>query len=154
MTNFISFSKVRMEGSPPRRRRRLLLNDEANPQPDIQQNRVKLSPCSYCQLDLDVTNFEEHLLNSNICRSLYMKSLGVATVDGILMRTFDCIFCPAKFCKLTDHLRMSAACKDRYFQRLGVDNLKWVIILDDFVSEDRCQQMQDHPTIFGIKSTQ
>ena len=116
-----------MEGSPPRRRRRLS-NDEENPQPDIQpdiqQNRVKYSPCCHCQIECDVTNLEDHLLNSNNCRNLYMKSLGVTTVDGILMRTFDCIFCDAKFCKLTDHLRMSAVCQDRYFQRLGVDNLK------------------------------
>ena len=109
-----------MEESPPRRRRRL----NENSQNDDQQARIKDSPCSFCQLNLDVTNLEEHLQNSNNCRSLYLKWLKVTTVDGILMRTFDCIFCDAKFCKLTDHLRVSINCKDRYFERLGIDNIK------------------------------
>ena len=111
-----------MEGSPPRRRRRL--NNDETSQADIQQSRVKNSPCSFCPLNLDVTNFEEHLKNSFNCRSLYFKLLKVTTVDGILMWTFDCIFCDAKFCKLTDHLRISVNCKERYFAKLGTDNIK------------------------------
>ena len=111
-----------MEGSPPHRRRRL--NDPLNPPANVELTRVKDSLCFFCPLNLDVTNFEAHMQLSDDCRNLYMKLLVVDTIDGIMTKTFDCIFCPARFCKLSDHLRGSPACRDRYFQRMGVDNLK------------------------------
>ena len=119
---FIRF--VSMEGGPPRRRRRH--DPPVNPQDDVHVNeqRVKNSPCCFCELNLDVTNFEDHIQGSENCRSLYMKLLKVSTVDGILLKTFDCIFCLAKFYKLSDHLRNSADCRDRYFDRYQVHNLK------------------------------
>ena len=112
-----------MEGSPPCRRRRLT-NPPQNSQESVEQKRVKNSPCCFCQLNLDVTNFENHILDSEICRNLYKKLFGVTTVDGILVKTFDCLFCPARFFKLFDHLGNSAECRLKYFERLGVDNLK------------------------------
>lgn len=111
-----------MEGSPPPRRRRL--NDPLNPPANVEQNRVKNNLCFFCPRNLDVTNFEDHMQHSDNCRNLYMNLLGVDTIDGIVLKIFDCICCPAKFCKLSDHLRASPACRDRYFQRMGVDNLK------------------------------
>ena len=111
-----------MERSPPRRRRRR--NDPPTNPHYVEQNRVKNTPCCFCQLNLDVTNFEDHLQGSEICRNLYKKLHGVSTVNGILLKTYDCFYCPAKFYKLFDHLRNSAGCRDRYFERLGVDNLK------------------------------
>ena len=112
-----------MEGSPPRRRRRLT-NPPQDPHVSVEQRRVKNSPCGFCPLNLDVTNFENHIQDSDICRNLYKKLFGVSTVDGILMKTFDCLFCPARFYKLYDHLCTSAECRIKYFERLGVDNLK------------------------------
>ena len=106
--------------SPPRRRRRLSPSLEAS----VEQKRIKNSPCSFCNLSKNVTNFEEHIQNSDYCRNLYMKLHRVSTVDGILIKTFDCIFCPAKIYRLTDHLSNAADCRARYFQRFHVDVLK------------------------------
>ena len=111
-----------MEG-PPRRRRRH--DPPVNPQDvNVEQQRVKNSLCCFCPLNLDVTNFEDHIQESENCRRLYMKLLKVSTVDGILIKTFDCIFCPARFYKLYDHLRNSVDCRDSYFNRYQVNNLK------------------------------
>ena len=120
----ILFSKrFRMEGGPPRRRRRLD-NHDTNPRGNVEHYRVKNRPCCFCQLDLDVRTFENHIQGSDICRSLYMSWLGVSSIDGVLLKTFNCIFCPAKCYKLTDHLLNAPECKNRYFQRLDVDNLR------------------------------
>ena len=114
---------LEMEASPPRRRRRL--NDPVtNPQGNVEHFRVKNRPCCFCQLNLDVTNFENHLQGSVHCRRLYMSWLKVSSVEGILLKTFDCIFCQARCYKLTNHLINAPDCRNRYFQRLDVDNLK------------------------------
>ena len=107
-------------GSPPRRRRRPNTPTSSS----VKRKKVKANPCSFCNHIKDVFSLEDHLKENDYCKNLYMRYHKVSTIDAVLIKVFDCIFCPAKFCKITDHLKTHQPCKDAYFEKFGVNEIK------------------------------
>ena len=107
-------------GSPPRRRRRPNTPTSSS----VKRKKVKANPCSFCHRVKDVFSLQDHLEENVHCKNLYMRYLKVSKMDQVLVRVFDCLFCSAKFCKITDHLRTHQTCKDAYFLKFGVNDIK------------------------------
>lgn len=108
------------DGSPPRRRRRLNGPSSSS----VRRRKVKSGPCSFCHHVKDVFSLEAHLLETEYCKNLYMRYLKVTSMDALLVKVFDCLFCAAKFNKISDHLKNHPACKERYFTKFNVHDVK------------------------------
>ena len=106
--------------SPPRRRRRLHGPSSSS----VRRKKIKSQPCSFCNRYKDFSTLEDHLQDSEYCRNLYMRYLKVSTLDGVLLKTFDCLFCPTKFSRLSDHLRTHPDCKERYTRKYNIKDIK------------------------------
>ena len=107
-------------GSPPRRRRRLNGPSSSS----VRRRKVKAGPCSFCHRAEDVFSLEAHLVETDYCRNLYMRHFKVSSMDAVLVKVFDCIYCPAKFNKISDHLRTHPVCKERYYNKFNVQDVK------------------------------
>ena len=81
---------------------------------------LKNKHCFFCNLEPNQLNFENHLRVSPRCLSLYERKLKVKDIEGVLVSLFPCLFCNATT-RLQYHLERHPSCRDKYFQRWGVD---------------------------------
>ena len=85
------------------------------------QHILKNKHCYFCNIETNQSNFENHLRGSSRCLSLYERKLKVKSIDGVLLSLFPCLFCSNGTTRLQYHLERHPSCRDKYFQRWGVD---------------------------------
>ena len=106
----------------PRRRRGILANYFSSP--TARQQRKKSSPCMFCNSNNDVFSLGEHLERSSNCKYCYFSLLHVSSIDGVIAKTFTCMFCPNGGNYLKPHLNSSNACLEAYFAKFNVSTIK------------------------------
>ena len=86
------------------------------------QHILKNNHCYFCNLEPNQSNFENHLRGSQRCLSLYERKLKIKGIEGVLLMLFPCLFCCYNgTSRLQFHLERHPNCRDKYFQRWGVD---------------------------------
>lgn len=108
--------------TPRRRRRGTLANYFSSP--TARQQRLKNSPCMFCDAIKDVHSLRDHLERSSNCRHLYFSLLHVSSIDGIMCKTFKCLFCNDGGNYLRSHLNSSNACFNGYCTKFNVTTIK------------------------------
>ena len=84
------------------------------------QHILKNKHCYFCNVEPNQSNLEIHLRGNQRCLSLYERKLKTKGIDGVLLLLFPCLFCNATT-RLQYHLERHPSCRDKYFQRWGVD---------------------------------
>ena len=108
--------------TPRRRRRGTLANYFSSP--TARQQRLKISPCMFCDAVKDVHSLRDHLERSSNCRHLYFSLLHVSSTDGVMCKTFKCLFCNEGGNYLRSHLNSSNACFNGYCIKFKVTTIK------------------------------
>ena len=90
---------------------------------------LKSENCCFCNEDHDRHSMEEHLHRSENCLILYCRKLGVKTVDAILCRLYECLFCPARASKLFAHLEAEGneECRNKYLDKFSVESSRQAV---------------------------
>ena len=85
---------------------------------------VKGEHCNYCHRFVQKADLENHLIQSEPCGNLYFRKFKVRTMDGLMLKLYQCLFCPTKSKKLLTHLGSSPNCLDKYSRRFNVDSVE------------------------------
>ena len=82
----------------------------------LKKRQKKTSNCKYCiRFTFSSQQLENHMLESEVCASLYMRHERVNTIDGVLLKIFKCLCCCSKEnFKLKIHLERNNKCKKFY----------------------------------------
>ena len=108
------------QSSTPRTRRSLV--NLYRRSSSASQHILKNNHCYFCNLEPNQSNFENHLRGSQRCLSLYERKLKIKGIEGVLLMLFPCLFCCYNgTSRLQFHLERHPNCRDKYFQRWGVD---------------------------------
>ena len=92
--------------------------------PHARRERVKQSPCMFCPEHKDVLTLRDHLEASVLCRTNYYSLLKVNSIDGIMLKTYVCMFCQDAGSTLKTHLRSSNVCFQSFRERFNVDTIE------------------------------
>lgn len=88
---------------------------------------VKNRNCLFCRRDLEKLELEGHLQSDNVCFTLYKRKIHCNSINGILIRLYEkeCLFCNRQQGNsLQLHLEDSPQCRQSYFNRYNVDQIK------------------------------
>ena len=92
--------------------------------PHARRERVKQSPCMFCPEHKDVHTLRDHLEASVLCRTNYYSLLKVNSIDGIMLKTYVCMFCQDAGASLKTHLRSSNVCFQSFSEKFNVDTIE------------------------------
>ena len=106
----------------PKRRRGILSNYFSSP--TAKQLKMKSSPCMFCNSKETVLSLREHLDRSSNCKYCYFSLLHVSCIDGVLAKTFTCMFCARGGNYLKSHLTSSNVCLEAYYAKFNVTTIK------------------------------
>ena len=82
---------------------------------------VKDSHCHFCEADCDRETLQDHLSESERCRTLYLRKCHVNSIDAVMVLNFKCLFCDqTNFQIFYHHLEMFPACRAKYCAKFGV----------------------------------
>ncbi len=91
----------------------------------VRRMQLKPNHCLFCNVNVNRTNFENHLRGSDRCLSLYKRKLHVRSIDSILIHSFYCLFCEVTSnSKFRNHLEQSPNCLENYFNKFEVDSMR------------------------------
>ena len=97
------------------------------PDPPVPKRpRLKSSHCKYCPVESSRAALEEHLIQSDDCKSRYFEDLKVSKIETVLCLLFDCMFCDEGVNKLASHLKSNQECLDRYCRRFNTSSISGV----------------------------
>ena len=88
---------------------------------------VKAKNCCFCHEDHNRDSMEVHLRQNERCMILYSRKLHVKTVDAILCRLYECLYCSARASKLFAHLEANEDCRNKYFDKFAVNSSRQAV---------------------------
>ena len=88
---------------------------------------VKQTHCRYCIGEYNREDFEEHLLRSQNCLTLYLRSWHLKTLEAVLLKIFPCFYCDNHFRQLKHHLRTQPNCFQQFKERFNVETISGVM---------------------------
>ena len=90
------------------------------------RKQIKEENCNFCPAICTKENFEDHLLNKESCKHLYLRKHHLKTVEAVLVTCFKCLYCDSDFRQLNNHLKHSPNCLSKYQERFGVESVNEV----------------------------
>lgn len=88
---------------------------------------IKAKNCCFCHQDHNRDSMELHLQQNERCMILYSRKLHVKTVDAILCRLYECLFCSARASKLFAHLEAHEECRNKYLDKFAVQSSRQAV---------------------------
>ena len=88
---------------------------------------IKAENCCFCHQDHDRETMEVHLEQNERCRILYSRKFHVKTVDAILSRLYECLFCSSRAPKLFVHLESNEECRNKYLEKFNVESSRQAV---------------------------
>ena len=88
---------------------------------------IKAENCCFCHQDHDRETMEVHLEQNERCQILYSRKFHVKTVDAILCRLYECLFCSSRAPKLFAHLESNEECRNKYLEKFDVESSRQAV---------------------------
>jgi hypothetical protein len=89
------------------------------------RRKIKEADCIFCDKFVEAQNFVKHLKKEKLCRTLYLRSHKLKSLDSLLLRLFSCEFCCVKKrIVFRKHLEENKRCMDGYKSKLKENDLE------------------------------
>ena len=93
--------------------------------PSARKHYLKTSNCHFCNIDAEYEHLEQHLHESNQCQILYYHKLRVKSVEEVVFKIYNCIFCNlGDKKKLKQHIQKTDNCFRKYADRFQESDLE------------------------------
>ena len=87
--------------------------------------RMKQSNCHFCVKEVEKLQLELHLQKSKACTLKYYSKYKVKSIDAILFKTYNCLFCAnGNGNRLKNHLRKSQSCLVKYLEKFNETDIE------------------------------